>query len=193
MEIIVLSEDEYGSVKAKDELTVEKRIDSYETFVKELYWLKRLRGKENIINLISYSCIDQKLILPRYDIDLRNGLSTDSNISKISPEYRILIESGDNKRVSKKDTHTTSIKVYRVVPEPIEVIKRLALALLTLFDNGIVHGDIRLSNILIKIKSGEIVLADFGMSIKEGSDVSIPLGVDYYRPPLIYIHLVLFG
>lgn len=188
---MILSQGEFGSVSSNnDPNQVTKTIRSFESFINELYWLRQLKDIPGIIQLIDYSFHDQTLTLPRYDLDLREGLTINNIIQKYLPDYKVTVKQSVNSRQHRIGNNLRPSKSpnlclqNKIIVNPIDIIKQLSLILLSLYDHHIVHGDIRLSNILLNIETQQIVLADFGFSISDGSKcLNRKLGACYYRPP----------
>jgi len=74
--------------------------------------------------------------------------------------------------------------------EIIRVFRKIADALAYLHARGILHRDLKLSNVMIRKSDGEPIIIDFGCAIhphsEELTDVPIPPGTSRYQPPQVF-------
>ncbi|HEX5753612.1 MAG TPA: protein kinase [Archangium sp.] len=74
--------------------------------------------------------------------------------------------------------------------EIIRVFRKIAAALAYLHARGVLHRDLKLSNVLIRKSDGEPIIIDFGCAIhahsEELTDVPIPPGTPRYQPPQVF-------
>ncbi|WP_177233625.1 serine/threonine protein kinase [Stigmatella erecta] len=74
--------------------------------------------------------------------------------------------------------------------EIIRVFRKIAAALAYLHARGILHRDLKLSNVLIRKSDGEPIIIDFGCAIhahaEELTDFPIPPGTPRYHPPQVF-------
>lgn len=74
--------------------------------------------------------------------------------------------------------------------EIIRVFRKIAAALAYLHARGILHRDMKLSNVMIRKSDGEPIIIDFGCAIhphsEELTDVPIPPGTSRYQPPQVF-------
>jgi len=74
--------------------------------------------------------------------------------------------------------------------EIVRVFRKIAAALAYLHARGILHRDLKLSNVLIRKSDGEPIIIDFGCAIhahsEELTDVPTPPGTPRYHPPQVF-------
>ena len=74
--------------------------------------------------------------------------------------------------------------------EIIRVFRKIAATLAYLHARGILHRDLKLSNVLIRKSDGEPIIIDFGCAIhahsEELTDVPTPPGTPRYHPPQVF-------
>jgi len=74
--------------------------------------------------------------------------------------------------------------------EIIRVFRKIASALAYLHARGVLHRDLKLSNVLIRKSDGEPIIIDFGCAIhahsEELTDFPIPPGTPRYHPPQVF-------
>jgi eukaryotic-like serine/threonine-protein kinase len=79
--------------------------------------------------------------------------------------------------------HPTAKEVARV-------FRKIAAALAYLHARGVLHRDLKLSNVLLRKSDGEPIIIDFGCAIhaysEELTDFPIPPGTPRYHPPLVF-------
>ena len=79
---------------------------------------------------------------------------------------------------------------HPTVREIIRVFRKIAAALAHMHARGILHRDLKLSNVLIRKSDGEPIIIDFGCAIhahsEELTDFPIPPGTPRYHPPQVF-------
>ncbi len=177
-ELQTLPEDEIIAVKRNFK---EKSTTGYAN-LRELDMMVKLSGHPYIVNLLDVKDYDPFKETGRPMTPIKNTSFKNMNVDKMHFIMEYLPYNGEE-YIGQQTCTPSAMKV---------IIMQLMLAIEYMHSQGIVHRDIRTSNILISVDEDEnhkLVLCDFGLSRIMGDGKSTPgMTTSWYRAPCICCH-----
>ncbi len=128
--------------------------DYYEIAINEINLLRKLKDKENVIQIIDDFILDNSIyiVIELYEMNLEEYL----DVKNIDYEVKI------------------------------EILKKILIGLKNFEELGIIHGDLKPSNILINKNDRKIAICDLSLSHELGTKIDVKkLQTSYYRSPEI--------